>query len=69
MPFNADLEEIESALRQRGKSVADLCREADIARSTWDRWKRGETAPNFKTWETVLAAARRIAPDPAEDAA
>lgn len=69
MPLNDDLEEIEAALRQRGTSVSRLCREAAIARSTWDRWKRGETAPNTKTWETVRSAFSRIVDDAAGGAA
>lgn len=62
MLASVGIEEIEDRLRQQGRTVALLCREAGIARSTWDRWARGQTAPNLKTWNVVVAAAERIAP-------
>lgn len=40
--------------------VADLCREAEIARSTWDRWVRGDTAPNWATWAKVREAVDKL---------
>lgn len=57
------LDEIQSAvdrLSRIGLRVADLCRQAEIARSTWDRWARGETEPNFSTWRRVQSALREL---------
>jgi len=56
MELQAEQTQIEAQLRERGLSVGDLCKRADIARSTWDRWKRGETEPNIKTWRAVTGA-------------
>lgn len=62
MPLVDDMTTIELRLKAAGKSVSGLCIEAAIARSTWDRWKRGETEPNTKTWRAVLAAVDAISP-------
>lgn len=56
MDIRAEIDEIEAALRSRGKSVAALCREAEIHQSQWQRWKRGEALPNMRTWQRVLDA-------------
>jgi transcriptional regulator with XRE-family HTH domain len=68
MNLSAEIAIIEDRIRDAGKSVSDLCRGAGIARSTWDRWKRGETAPNLATWGAVRDAADRIS-EASEDAA
>lgn len=74
MKLADDLAIIEEQLREKGLTVSGLCKQAEIARSTWDRWKRGETEPNTKTWRTVQAAAFKLStapapPLPQEDAA
>lgn len=61
MALSDDMTGIEGRLKDRGLTVADLCRAAEIARSTWDRWRRGETEPNLKTWREVVVAADRLA--------
>lgn len=66
--FRAEIDRIEGALRDRKVSVAEMCREAGIAHSTWTRWKSGATAPNHKTWQAVRAAVAMLT-KPEEDAA
>jgi len=65
MPLIDDMNEMESRLRANGQSVSKLCDRAGLARSTWDRWKRQETAPNFKSWDAIREAVEEIAPLPA----
>lgn len=48
--------EMERALTERGLSVAELCRRAEIAETTWGRWKRGDFHPSFKAWANVAKA-------------
>lgn len=45
-------------------TVSEFCRKAGIARSTWDRWDRGETFPNMKTWAQVETAFQALVPPP-----
>jgi transposase-like protein len=40
MALVEDMLAIEARLDASGRTVADLCREAGLARSTWDRWRR-----------------------------
>ena len=47
--------EAERRAKVCGVTVDELCSQAGIARSTWQRWKSGETAPNTRTWERVEA--------------
>lgn len=69
MTLQTDMAAIEVRLKAAGKTVGQLCNQAEIARSTWDRWRRGETEPNTKTWRTVCAALDIIDPQAGEDAA
>jgi len=48
--------EIEAELAAAGKSVVELCAEAQINRSTWTRWKSGVMEPNMRTLRAVRAA-------------
>ena len=40
-----NLEKLEQARECKGKSVAELCREMNICRSTWYKWIKGEMNP------------------------
>lgn len=51
---------IQQTVAAKGRSISDLCAEAGIARSTWDRWVREETTPNFSTLDKVREAANRL---------
>ncbi len=68
MQIQTEVAKIEGRLSAAGFNVAQLCERAKIARSTWQRWKRGDTAPNFATWMTVQAACDGLC-SPKEDAA
>ena len=52
--------QMETALKKQGHSVAELCRRAEIAETTWQRWKKGPAdggyEPRGKTWRAALAA-------------
>lgn len=52
----SDIDQIEAKLADHGKSVADLCREADIAQTTWWRWKSGAFFPSYRKARKVEAA-------------
>lgn len=56
MSFPEKITEMEKKLRESGKTVEDLRLEAGIARSTWQRWKSGQTMPNFNTFTKVESA-------------
>lgn len=51
---------MEAALASKGISVAELCRQANIAETTWGRWKAKKVSPNYKTWGAVSAAYSRL---------
>lgn len=34
-------------------SISRLCDRADIARSTWHDWKKGDAEPHVRTWRRI----------------
>lgn len=60
MDFKSKLEAVRQQMEAAKLSVTQVCREAGLARSTWDRWLRGETEPNFKSWRAVEEAVARL---------
>lgn len=52
---------IEAALKERRVSVAALCRRADLAPTTWVRWKAGTPAQE-RSWAKVADALGQIDP-------
>lgn len=58
--FRTQIDAIEKRLADAGSNVSRLCDVAGIARSTWTRWKTGETMPNMATWKVVEAAVAEI---------
>jgi hypothetical protein len=48
--------DVEAALSSAGISAARLCRVADIAQSTWHRWKLEGVTPRGKTRGRVVDA-------------
>jgi len=60
--MNADsfIAEVENALAAAGVSAAKLCRSADIAQSTWHRWKLNGVTPRGKTRRSVVDALHRL---------
>ena len=52
--------EMERVLKLSGQSAADLCRAAEIAPTTWWRWKEGKMDPTLLSWRRVLSEFDRL---------
>lgn len=50
--------DIEREARERGIAIGALCRRAQVARSTFTRWKAGETSPTLAIVERLILALR-----------
>jgi transcriptional regulator with XRE-family HTH domain len=48
--------DIEGKAAALGKTMADVCREAEVAPSTFTRWKRHETEPTLGVYRRLCAA-------------
>lgn len=57
------LTRIETDLAERGVSIAALCRRAEIAQTTWLRWKRGKK-PQPRTIRAVEEAFLHLMAEP-----
>lgn len=55
-PMYTDALEFEGAARAKGLTISEICKRAGKARSIFDRWKSGETAPTL----TTLKAFNRV---------
>lgn len=51
---------VETELKSRKIPISDLTTEADIAPSTWSRWKAGSNSPTLKVWKQTLDAKVRL---------
>lgn len=60
-----DLEELAKA---NGKTMAQVCREAKIAPSTFTRWKAGETEPTLGIYRRLSEAVGPTCSQPSEAA-
>jgi transcriptional regulator with XRE-family HTH domain len=49
-------DQIEAKAAACGKSMAEVCRDAGIAQSTWSRWRRGETEPTLGVYRRLCEA-------------
>ena len=49
-----EITRIEIRLKAKKIAVQDVCDAANVNRATYQRWKSGETAPNWKTWQRFL---------------
>lgn len=59
-----DIQAMEAQLSEAGIPVAELCRRADIAETTWGRWKGGKFHPSYSAWTKVTKAySQIISPD------
>lgn len=65
----AEIQKIEEELTVAGKSVAELCRVAEIAETTWGRWKRGEFHPSYRKAQAVKDALNQVVNSSSEGAA
>ena len=50
------IEDIEYQAKLAGMSVSAVCEKALIARSTFDRWKRGEMSPSIQSLNAIYKA-------------
>lgn len=60
MSIQDKITQIEARLSKAGSTASAVCRDAGVARSTWQRWKCGAVSPNFSTWQLVEDAVERI---------
>lgn len=49
-------EQMEARARDAGLSLHEVCKRADIAVSTFWRWKRGLTKPSIGVYQRLIAA-------------
>jgi hypothetical protein len=61
MDVTSRIGEIERQLADRGESVARLCRMADLAQTTWGRWKNGAQAKGASWRKIELALPQLLA--------
>jgi hypothetical protein len=62
MTAEIDIAGSESRLRDAGKTIADLCRLAGVAQTTWHRWKTKGHQPRLTSRRAVVAALEELAP-------
>lgn len=55
-------EQIEARAKAAGFSIADVCKKADIALSTFYRWKAGKTEPGIGVYQRLIEATGERAP-------
>lgn len=55
-PFIEIVAKIEDGLAAEGLTVADLCRKAGIAQTTWSRWKGEKFEPRDATKKQIIEA-------------
>ena len=48
--------DIEDRAREAGMTLTDLCKKAQIAQSTFTRWKAGVTQPNLDVYKRLVRA-------------
>lgn len=58
----ADINHMEQQLKERGIPVAELCRRAKIAETTWGRWKAQAFHPSYRKAQAVKAAFADLVP-------
>ncbi len=68
MTVESQIRTMESKLQEAGETVGDLCLRADVARSTWVRWKNGQRQPNMGTWVKVIQAFDELVSSPTNNA-
>lgn len=62
--------EVERLAGEAGLSMAEVCRRAGIAQSTFTRWKAGRTEPSIGVYRRIVQAMEAPAtPDPSAEAA
>lgn len=69
MNYVAEIYAIEARLKQAGKPVAAMLREADVSASQWQRWKNRHHEPHRTTWSRIVSATEKVVGQGAEAAA
>lgn len=62
MPSLLTPQEIEDRARLAGLSLAEVCRRANVAQSTFTRWKAGLSEPRLAVYRRLLVATERRRP-------
>jgi transcriptional regulator with XRE-family HTH domain len=57
------LEEIETAVKAAGYSLADVSDISGVNQSIFSRWRNRKTEPSARNYRRIAAAARALAPD------
>jgi predicted transcriptional regulator len=55
-------QEIETQAAKLGWSVVELCSRADIAPSTFYRWRSGDTKPTLEVYQRLIDALATVVP-------
>ena len=63
MTIPDQIDVLETRLYGARVSVLALLREANVNKAQWSRWKFHGQRPLVETWERVLEAADRLAPE------
>lgn len=50
-------QDVEALAKASGKTIAQICKDAGIAHSTFTRWRAGETEPTLGIYRRLVAAA------------
>lgn len=53
--------EVKALAKERGITMAEVCRRAGINATTFNRWERGETEPGLGVYRRIVAALRDVA--------
>jgi transcriptional regulator with XRE-family HTH domain len=61
--------DIEAAAKKAGLSMAEVCRRAGVAQSTFNRWKNGTTQPTLGIYQRLCGAVAAPCPPPTQAAA
>lgn len=53
-----NVEQVEQLIRDRGLSVAQVCRTANVSQTTFQRWKNGAhlTVPTYNAFAAAIAS-------------
>ena len=53
--------DVERLAKARGMTMTEVCRRAEIAHTTFNRWKRAETEPTLGVYRRIVAAVQKDA--------
>lgn len=68
MNKTATVEEFEQVAREKGFSIAQICREANVNQATFQRWKGGSN-PTLTTYNALIQAVETLSRNKTESAA